>query len=77
MPFAAAVEGGVADVLLVRFVILLAAKLGEELFKRLGQPRIVGEILAGVAIGPSVLGLVESNVVFLLFWSDSRRACRW
>lgn len=78
VPFAAAVEGGVAGVLLDLFVILLAAKLGDELFKRLGQPAIVGEILAGVAIGPSVLGLVEPNemfevfaelgVVFLLFW---------
>lgn len=78
LPLAAAVEGGVADVLLDLFVILLAAKLGDELFKRLGQPGIVGEILAGVAIGPSLLGLVapdevfevfaELGVVFLLFW---------
>lgn len=78
VPFAAAVEGGVADVLLDLFVILLAAKLGDELFKRIGQPAIIGEILAGVAIGPSVLGLVEPTavfevfaelgVVFLLFW---------
>ena len=60
------------------FVVLLAAKLGDELFKRIGQPAIVGEILAGVLIGPSVIGLVEPSevlevfaelgVVFLLFW---------
>ena len=60
------------------FVVLLAAKLGDELFKRIGQPAIVGEILAGVLIGPSVVGLVEPSevlevfaelgVVFLLFW---------
>jgi Kef-type K+ transport system membrane component KefB len=47
-------------------------------FKRIGQPAIVGEILGGVLIGPSVLGLVEVGevlrvfselgVVFLLFW---------
>ncbi len=69
---------GVADVLVALFVVLLAAKLGDELFKRLGQPALVGEILAGVIIGPSVLGLVEPDetlevfaelgVVFLLFW---------
>ena len=68
----------VADVLVALFVVLLAAKLGDELFKRLGQPALVGEILAGVVIGPSVLGLVEPDetlevfaelgVVFLLFW---------
>jgi len=69
---------GVADVLTALFVVLLAAKLGDELFKRIGQPAIVGEILAGVLIGPSVIGLVEPSevlevfaelgVVFLLFW---------
>jgi Kef-type K+ transport system membrane component KefB len=69
---------GVADVLLALFVVLLAAKLGDELFKRLGQPALVGEILAGIVIGPSLLGLVEPDetlevfaelgVVFLLFW---------
>lgn len=78
LPFAAAAEGDLAGVLLDLFVILLAAKLGDELFKRLGQPGIVGEILAGVLIGPSVLGWVapdevfqvfaELGVVFLLFW---------
>jgi len=69
---------GVADVLVALFVVLLAAKLGDELFKRLGQPALVGEILAGVIIGPSMLGIVEPDetlevfaelgVVFLLFW---------
>ena len=76
MTFAAAT--GVADILVALFVVLLAAKLGDELFKRLGQPALVGEILAGVIIGPSVLALVEPDetlevfaelgVVFLLFW---------
>jgi Kef-type K+ transport system membrane component KefB len=47
-------------VLIDLFLVLLAAKLGDEVFKRIGQPTIVGEILGGVLIGPSVLGLVES-----------------
>jgi Kef-type K+ transport system membrane component KefB len=78
VPLAAAAEGDLAGVLLDLFVILLAAKLGDELFKRLGQPALVGEILAGVLIGPSLLGWVEPDevfqvfaelgVVFLLFW---------
>jgi Kef-type K+ transport system membrane component KefB len=45
LPLGAAV--GVADVLTDLFVVLLAAKLGDELFKRLRQPSVVGEILAG------------------------------
>ncbi len=67
-----------AEVLTDLFLVLLAAKLGDEVFKRIGQPAIVGEILAGVLIGPSLLGWVEPGevlevfselgVVFLLFW---------
>ncbi len=78
MILAAAADGAVAGALVDLFVVLLAAKLGDELFKRLGQPTIVGEILAGVVVGSSVLGLVEPTetlevfaelgVVFLLFW---------
>lgn len=76
VPFAAA--GSVSGILLDLFIVLLAAKLGDELFKRIRQPAVIGEILAGVLIGPSVLGLVEPGetlevfaelgVVFLLFW---------
>ena len=57
----------VADVLGQLFVILLAAKLGDELFKRIGQPPIVGEILAGALVGPSVLGWYEVNAETTLF----------
>lgn len=76
LPLAAA--GDTAAVLTDLFVVLAAAKLGDEVFKRIGQPAIVGEILGGVFVGPSVLGLVETGevlrifselgVVFLLFW---------
>lgn len=75
LPIAAA---DAANVLTDLFLVLLAAKLGDEVFKRIGQPAIVGEILGGVLIGPAVLGWVEVNevlrvfselgVVFLLFW---------
>ena len=65
------------SVLLQLFVLLLAAKLGDELFKRLGLPALIGEILGGVLVGPSVLGwyaigpetqlFAEIGVVLLLF----------
>lgn len=76
MPLAATTD--VADVVTGLFVVLLAAKIGDEVFKRIGQPSIIGEILAGVIVGPSLLGLVEVSevlevfaelgVIFLLFW---------
>lgn len=72
---AAAVEH--ASVLLALFIIIAAAKIMAEVFERLKQPAVVGEILAGVIIGPSVLGWVEPTdlisivaeigVIFLLF----------
>jgi Kef-type K+ transport system membrane component KefB len=58
-------------------VVFASAKLLSEIFERLGQPGIVGEILAGVLIGPHVLGWMAPNdilrilsdlgVMFLLF----------
>ena len=38
-------------------VVLLAAKAAAEVAERVGVPAVVGEILAGVVIGPSALGL--------------------
>ncbi len=46
----------IRDFLLQLAVILAAARLGAWLFKRLGQPEVVGEILAGLLLGPSFLG---------------------
>jgi Kef-type K+ transport system membrane component KefB len=56
---------------------LLGSKLLGELAERLGQPAVLGELLAGVLLGPSVLGLVpltggvlllaEIGVILLLF----------
>ncbi|HLK50989.1 MAG TPA: cation:proton antiporter [Bryobacteraceae bacterium] len=42
-------------------VVFTSAKVMSEIFERLGQPGIVGEILAGVLIGPSVLGWIAPN----------------
>lgn len=73
--FAAATEH--AGILLSLFLMIAAAKVMAEVFERLKQPAVVGEILAGVLIGPSILGWVqpsefttiiaEIGVIFLLF----------
>jgi Kef-type K+ transport system membrane component KefB len=42
-------------------IILVAARILGEVFQRIGQPSLVGELLAGLIIGPSVLGLVLPN----------------
>ncbi len=40
-------------------VILLAAKAAGALAARLGQPSVVGELLAGVVLGPSLLNILH------------------
>lgn len=55
------------EVLLQLFAILVAAKIGHEIFRRLGQPTVVGEILGGVVAGPAVLGVYEVNAETTLF----------
>jgi len=51
--------GEQAKILLALFIVLVAAKLFAELFERLRQPAVVGEIIAGVLIGSSVLNLIH------------------
>lgn len=43
-------------VLLDIVIILIAARLVGRLFTRIGQPRVVGEIVAGILLGPTLLG---------------------
>src|SRR5215207_3964017 len=48
-------------ILLDILIVLLAAKLAAEVADRLRIPAVVGEIAAGMVIGPSVLGLVHQS----------------
>lgn len=50
------VESLLLPVLIQLIIILLAARLFAVLFRRIGQPAVVGEIAAGLVLGPSVLG---------------------
>jgi Kef-type K+ transport system membrane component KefB len=45
----------VVKVLVYLVVMLVAAKLGAELFERIGQPAVLGELIAGVVLGNLVL----------------------
>ncbi|HET7267833.1 MAG TPA: cation:proton antiporter [Oleiagrimonas sp.] len=71
-----------SEILLALFIVFVAAQVGAEVAQRLKLPGVVGEIIAGCVIGPSVLGwiqpaqiaagmpldvLAEMGVVFLMF----------
>lgn len=46
----------------ISIVILLAgARLLGEIFRRIGQPALGGELLAGIILGPTIFGLVQPN----------------
>lgn len=59
------------------FYLILAAQVMAFLFKRLNQPVVIGEVLAGILVGPALLGWVhegeilefiaELGAIFLLF----------
>jgi Kef-type K+ transport system membrane component KefB len=65
------------NILLDLFLMFAAGKFLAEVFERLRQPAVVGELLAGVILGPSLLailhpseltrGLAEIGAIFLLF----------
>lgn len=44
------------QILLLLAVIVIAARAGAWLFRKLGQPEVVGEICAGLILGPSLWG---------------------
>ena len=51
-----ALEGGIIHVLISLALLLFAAKLFAELFNKLRLPVVLGELVAGIVIGPFALG---------------------
>src|SRR5215218_2581810 len=72
-----AVDPHTMSIPLAMLIVFGSAKLFAEILERMGQPGIVGEILAGAIVGPSMLGWIQPNevltalselgVMFLLF----------
>jgi Kef-type K+ transport system membrane component KefB len=71
-------DPSVTSLFLIMAALVTAARLGGSLALRLGQPGVLGELIAGILIGPSLLGMVdptlpaihllsEFGVVILLF----------
>ena len=50
--------------------VILAARLMGLLLGRLGQPQVMGEVLAGILLGPTLLGAIAPEVKDYLFPPD-------
>jgi Kef-type K+ transport system membrane component KefB len=57
-------------VLLALLAILIVARLLGMLFDRLHQPPVIGEIIAGILLGPSLLGRLSPTLFARLFPAD-------
>lgn len=64
-------HGSLTILLFQIIVILLAVRLFSHLFKYIGQPGVIGEIVAGIVLGPSVLGLLFPDFFHALFPTES------
>src|SRR6266404_5899575 len=53
------------------FIILVVCRVVGAMSRRLGQPQVVGEMIAGVFLGPSLLGFLWPEAQQLLFPKDS------
>lgn len=56
------------SILLVQIVVIIfAARIVSWLFKKIGQPVVIGEIIAGILLGPSLMGLYYPELSELIF----------
>jgi Kef-type K+ transport system membrane component KefB len=53
-------------------VILITCRLVGIVARKIGQPQVVGEMIAGVLLGPSLLGMIWPNSTELIFTKESR-----
>jgi Kef-type K+ transport system membrane component KefB len=65
--FATFSEFSLATLLLQIGVILIAARVVGWIFRQLHQPQVVGEIAAGIMLGPSLLGWVAPGFSAMVF----------
>ena len=62
---------GVLQFLIVLVIILVAARASGLLALRLGQPAVVGELIAGVILGPTAIDLLSARFLDAPYLQDS------
>ena len=56
-----------SQVLIALVTIISAARIFGFLCQRVGQPRVIGEVIAGIALGPSLLGQFAPDAMVFVF----------
>jgi len=65
------------SVLLMQIIVIIAvAGLFSRLFRRINQPPVMGEMIAGIIMGPSVLGFFFPDAMAFLFPASSLETLR-
>src|SRR5690349_21323918 len=67
-------EHPLGRLLLQVLIIVAAAKLLGSLFAKIRQPPVIGEMIAGILLGPSLLGMLAPDAQTFLFPKDSLSA---
>ena len=67
-------ESAITKLLLAIAVLLGLARLLGELCRTFGQPAVLGEILAGILLGPTLLGAISPDIHAYLFPHDAKTA---
>lgn len=65
------IQSSLGIILLQIIVILITCRLFNWLFTKIGQPSVIGEIIAGIVLGPSILGFFLPEYSAFLFPPDS------
>ncbi len=60
----------VAAFFLAVLIVLIVARAFGMVAVRIGQPRVMGEVIAGIALGPSLFGLLAPNLQATIFATD-------
>jgi Kef-type K+ transport system membrane component KefB len=63
-------EGTVAAFFLAVIVVMIFARLCGSLMPRIGQARVMGEVLAGILLGPTAFGAIDPGLQASIFASD-------
>jgi Kef-type K+ transport system membrane component KefB len=64
-------ESLLSSVLVQLIVMIAAARLGNQLLRRFGQPGVIGEIISGLLLGPSLFGHFFPAASLALFGARS------